>query len=95
MISRAIKIATQKHNTSNKIKLLTPCTHAYDHITQHIDNLEDLTQQHTVYTNEVDVSLFTIDTTTLCDYNIMTSMPNSNNPQETKTNITQSMGIHS
>ena len=33
---------------------LTSCTHAYDHITQHIDNLEDPTQQHTVYTNEVD-----------------------------------------
>ena len=28
-------------------------------------------QQHTVYTNEVDVSLFTTDTTTPCDYNIM------------------------
>ena len=28
---------------------ITPCTHAYDHITQHIDNLEDPTQQHIVY----------------------------------------------
>ena len=27
---------------------LTPCTHAYDHITQHVDNLDDPTQQHTV-----------------------------------------------
>ena len=27
-------------------------------------------QQHTVYTNEVDTSLFTTDTTTPCDYNI-------------------------
>ena len=49
---------------------LTPCTHAYDHITQHIDNLEDPTQQHTVYTNEEDASLFTTDTTTQCDYNV-------------------------
>ena len=73
---------------------ITPCTHAYDHITQHIDNLEDPTQQHTVYTKEMDAALFTTDTTTSCDYNI-TSMPNSNNPQETKTNITQPMGIHS
>ena len=39
---------------------LTPCTHAYDHITQHINNLEDPTQQHTVYTNEVDALLFTM-----------------------------------
>ena len=73
---------------------ITSCTHAYDHITQHIDNLEDPTQQHTVYTNEVDASLFITDTTTSYDY-ITTSMPNSNNPQETKTNITQPMGIHS
>ena len=49
---------------------LTPCTHTYDHITQHVNNLEDPMQQHTVYTNEVDASLFTTDTTTPCDYNI-------------------------
>ena len=71
------------------------CTYAYDHITQHIDNLEDPTQQHTVYTNEVDASLFTTDTITPCDYNITTDMSNLNNPQETKTNITQPMGTHS
>ena len=59
-----------KHTRSN----LTPCTHAYDHITQHIDNLEDPIQQHTVYTNEVDASLFTMDTTTPCDYNISIDM---------------------
>ena len=58
---------------------LTPCTHAYDHITQHVNNLEDPMQQHTVYTNEVDASLFTMDTTTPCDYNINIDMPNSNN----------------
>ena len=29
---------------------LTPCTHAYDHITQHINNLHDHTQQNTLYT---------------------------------------------
>ena len=40
---------------------------------QHIDNLEDPTQQHIVYTNEVDASLFTMDTTTPCDYNISTT----------------------
>ena len=74
---------------------LTPCTHAYDHITQHINNLEDLTQQHTVYTNEVDVSLFTMDTTTPCDYNISTDILNSDKLQENKINTTQPMGIHS
>ena len=42
---------------------LTPCTHAYDHITQHINNLEDPTQQNTLYTQEEVASLFTTDTT--------------------------------
>ena len=74
---------------------ITPCTHAYDHITQHINNLEDLTQQHIVYTHEVDASLFTTDTTTPCNYNISTDILNSDNPQESKPNITQPMGIHS
>ena len=41
---------------------ITPCTHAYDQITQYINNLEDPTQQHTVYTHEVEASLFTTDT---------------------------------
>ena len=31
-------------------------------------------QQHTVYTNEVDASLFTMDTTTPYDYNINIDM---------------------
>ena len=73
---------------------ITPCTHAYDHITQHINNLEDPTQQHTVYTHEVDASLFTADTATLCDYNITTDIPNSDIIQESKAKITQPMGIH-
>ena len=74
---------------------ITPCTHAYDHITQHIDNLEDPTQQYIVYTNEVDASLFTMVTTTPCDYNISTDILNLDNLLESKTNITQPMGIHS
>ena len=73
---------------------LTPCTHAYDHITQHINNLEDPTQQHTLYTQEVDASLFTTDTTTLCDYNITDDVPNSDTIPESKSKITQPMGIH-
>ena len=73
----------------------TSCTHAYDHITQHINNLEDPTQQHTLYTQEVDASLFTTDTTTLCDYNITDDVLNSDNIPETKSKITQPMGIHS
>ena len=55
----------------------TPCTHAYDHITQHINNLEDPTQQPTLYTPEVEALIFTINTTTLCDYNITHDVLNS------------------
>ena len=74
---------------------LTPCTYTYNRITQHIDNLEDPTQQHIVYTNEVDASLFTMDITTPCDYNISTDILNPNNLQESKTNIIRPMEIHS
>ena len=74
---------------------LTPCTHAYDHITQHIDNLEDPIQQHTVYTNEVDASLFTMDTTTSCDYNISSDTSYSNNSHKNKANTIPPRGIHS
>ena len=48
-----------------------------------------------MYTNEVDASLFTMDTTTPHDYNISTDILNLDNLQESKTNITQPMGIHS
>ena len=73
---------------------LTPCTHAYDYITQHINNLEDPTQQHTLYTQEVDASLFTTDMTTTCDYNITEDVLNSDTILESKSKITQPMGIH-
>ena len=48
-----------------------------------------------MYTHEVDASLFTMDTATPCDYNITTDLVNSDNPQESKPNITQPMGIDS
>ena len=67
----------------------------HDHITQHTDSLEDPTQQRTVYTNEVDASLFTTDTTTPCHYNISTDISNLDKFQENKTNTTQPMRIHS
>ena len=84
-------------NTQHKQhdQTLTPCTHAIDHITQHVDNLDNPIQQHTVYTNEVDASLFTTDTTIPCDYNINTDMPNPNSFHESKPHTTQSRGIHS
>ena len=74
---------------------LTPCTHAYDHITQHINNLDDPMQQNTLYTMEEDVSLFTSDTATPCDYNITNGVQNSDTILEDKSKIISPMGIHS
>ena len=48
-----------------------------------------------MYTTEVDASLFTMDTTTPCDYKISTDIQNLDSLQESNTNITQPMGIHS
>ena len=48
-----------------------------------------------MYTHEVDASLFTTDTTTLCDYYITDDIPNSDTIQESKVKITQPMGTHS
>ena len=73
---------------------LTPCTHAYDHITQHINNLEDPTQQHTLHTQEVDASLFTTNTATPCDNNITEDVLNSDTIPQSKSKITQPMGMH-
>ena len=72
---------------------LTPCTPAYDHITQHI-NLADSTQQNTLYTMEEDASLFTSDTATPCDYNITKVVQNSDAISEGKSKFTTPMGIH-
>ena len=73
---------------------LTPCTHAYNHITQHINNLEDPMQQNTLYTWEEDASLFTSNTATPCDYNITKGVPNSDTILENKSKIIPPMGIN-
>ena len=78
---------TDTQETQHK-QQLTPCTYAYDHITQHINNLGDHTQQNTLYTMEEDASLFTSNTTIPCDYNTTTSV-------QGKSKIISPMGIHS
>ena len=74
---------------------LKPYTHAYDHITQHINNLDDSTQQNTLYTMEENASLFTSDTTTSCDYNIAKVVQNSDTISKDKSKFTTPTGIHS
>ena len=73
---------------------MTPCTHAYDHVTQHINNLENPIQQSTLYTMEEDTSLFMSDTAAPCDYNITSSLQNSDTILENKSKIILPMGIH-
>ena len=73
---------------------LTPYTHANDHITHHINNLDDRTQQNTLYTMEEDASLFTSDTATPCDYNITKGVQNSDIISEGKSQIISPMGFH-
>ena len=50
-----------------------PCTHTYDQISQKLDSLADSEEQHTLYTNEADASLFTTDTAMQYAYNIIHS----------------------
>ena len=60
------------HNNNNDTLDTRPqCTHTYDHISQQLDSLADIEQQHKLYTNEVDASLFTSDTFTKCAFNII------------------------
>ena len=54
------------------------CTHNYQHIAQHIDDLSDPIQQNKLYSKEESALSFTDDTDTHCDYNI--SDHNSDTP---------------
>ena len=74
---------------------LTPCTHAYDHIAEHINNLDDQTQKNTLYAMEENASLITNDTATPCDFNITNGVQNSGTISEDKSKIISPMGIHS
>ena len=47
------------------------CTHDYHHITQRIQDLSDSTQQNNLHSIEENVSSFTDDTATPCDFNII------------------------
>ena len=74
---------------------LTPCTLAYDHITQHINNLADSTQQNTLYAMEQNATLFTSDTSTPCDFNITGDTLDLEIISKYKSNSKTLSGIHS
>ena len=46
------------------------CTHAYDHIGQHIQDLSDSNQQHTIHSMEENTSLFTDDASSIYHHHI-------------------------
>ena len=71
------------------------CTHAYDHIVQHIQDLSDSTQQHTLHSMEEKASLFTDDATTPCDFNITNQNSVTENTNDTSIPFTpKQSGIH-
>ena len=73
---------------------VTPCTLAYDHITQHINNLVNSTQQNTLYAMEENASLFTSDTTIPCDFNITEDTLDLEINSKCKSNSKILSGIH-
>ena len=71
-----------------------PCTHTYDHISQQLNSIADSTQQKTLYTNEMDASLFTTDTATPCAFNIIPSDLAMESPNNVHDHSHNSTGIH-
>ena len=88
------KICYTHDTTASTLYPDPPCTHTHDHISEQLDSLADTAQQQTLYTNEVDASLFTTDTATPCACNIIPSdlaMESANNVHDHSHNNT---GIH-
>ena len=72
------------------------CTHDYHHITQSIQDLSDSTQQNNLHSIEENVSSFTDDTTTPCDFNIIDQHSDTENTNDTNTHYAPKQpSIHS
>ena len=70
-------------------------TNAYDHIVQHIQDLSDSTQQHTLHSIEENVSLFTDDAATPSDFNITNHNSVTENTNDTSIpHAPKQSGIH-
>ena len=88
------KICYTHDTTAGTVYSNPPCTHTFDHILQQLDSLADSAQQHTLYTNEVDASLFTTDTATQCAFNIIPSDLDTELSNGAHSHINNSTGIH-
>ena len=71
-----------------------PCTHTYDNISQQLDPLADSAQQYTLYTNEMDASIFTTDTATQCAFNITPSVFDTEPSNDISSHPNNNTGIH-
>ena len=71
-----------------------PCTCTYDHISQQLDSLADSAQQHKLYTNDMDASLFTTDTATQCAFNIIPSDLDIKSSNDAHSHYNNNNGIH-
>ena len=89
-----IKDDTHQQESTGDYQSIT-CTHAYNHIVQHLHDLSDSTQQHTLHTMEENTSLFTDDATTPCDFNITNQNSVTENRNDTSIPHTlKQSGIH-
>ena len=72
------------------------CTHDYHHIAQSIQDLSDSTQQNNLHSIEENASLFTDDTATSCDFNIIDQHPVTENANDTNMHcVPKQPSIHS
>ena len=72
------------------------CTYDYHHTAQSIQDLSDSIQQNNLHSIEENVSLFTDDTTTSCDFNIIDQHSVIENANDTNMPCTpKQSGIHS
>ena len=72
------------------------CTHGYHHIVQSIQDLSDSTQQNNLHSIEENSSLFTNNTPTPCDFNIIDQHSATENANNTNTPcMPKPSGIHS
>ena len=66
--------ACYTHDTTASTVATNPqCTYTFDHSLQQLDSLADAEQQQTLFNNKVDASLFTIDMSTQCAFNVTPS----------------------
>ena len=82
--------------SNNQNQNLTSCTHAYDHISQHIHDLESTVQQQQLHDMEEDASIFTTDIGTSCNFNIYKPLQNTtpDSKQTPKVQLQNSFHIH-